>query len=56
VVLEQELRLVQEPPDQRALAVVDRAAGDEAEQALLLVRLQVREDVLGDQVGLCRQK
>ena len=48
LVLEQHLRLVQQPADQRALAVVDAAAGDEAQQALALVRLQVGEDVLGD--------
>jgi hypothetical protein len=56
MVLEEQLRLVEQPPDQRALAVVDRAAGDEAEQALVLVRLEVGEDVLGDQVGGVRQK
>ena len=50
VVLEQHLRLVQEAPDQGALAVVDAAARDEAHHALVLVRLQVREDVLGDHV------
>jgi hypothetical protein len=49
LVLEQELRLVEQPADQRRLAVVDAAAGDEAEQALVLVRLEVREDVVGDQ-------
>ena len=50
VVLEQHLRLEQEASDQRALAVVDAAARDEAHHALVLVRLQVREDVLGDHV------
>ncbi len=51
VVLEEHLRLVEQPADQRALAVVHAAAGDEAEHALVLVRLQVGEDVLADQVG-----
>ena len=32
VVLEHELRVVEEPADQRALAVVDAAAGDEAQE------------------------
>ena len=51
LVLEQHLRLEEQPSDQRALAVVDAAAGDEAQHALALVRLQVGEDVLGEQVG-----
>ena len=45
-----ELRLVQQPPDQRALAVVDAAAGDEPQEPLALVRPQVGVDVIGDQV------
>ena len=51
LVLEQHLRLVQHAADQRALAVVDAATGDEAQQALVLVGLQVLLDVLRDQVG-----
>jgi hypothetical protein len=51
LVLEQQLRLPQQPADERALAVVDAAAGDEAQEALVLVRVEVGEDVLGDQVG-----
>jgi hypothetical protein len=51
LVLEQELRLVQEPADERALAVVDAAARDEAQEALVLVLIEVGEDVLGDEVG-----
>ena len=51
LVLEQELRLVQQPSDERALAVVDAAAGDEAQEALVLVLVEVGEDVLGDEVG-----
>jgi len=51
LVLEQHLRLVQHAADQRALAVVDTAAGDEAQQALVLVGLQVLLDVRRDQVG-----
>ena len=37
VVLEHELRVVEQPPDERALAVVDAAAGDEAQHGLVLV-------------------
>jgi hypothetical protein len=48
LVVEQHLRLVEQAPDQRALAVVDAPARDEPEQALLLVRVQVGEDVLGE--------
>ena len=33
------------------LAVVDAAAGDEAQQALVLVRLQIGLDVGGDEIG-----
>jgi len=51
LILEQELRRVEEPADERALAVVDRAARDEAQQALVLVRIEVGENVLADQVG-----
>ena len=51
LVLEEHLRLVQQAADQRALAVVDAAAGDEAQQALVLVRVEVRVDVLGDEVA-----
>ena len=51
VILEHEMRLVQQAADEGALAVVDAAAGDEPQQALVLVRRQVLVDVLGDQVG-----
>jgi hypothetical protein len=55
LVLEQELRLPQEPADERALAVVDGAARDEAQEALVLVLVEVGEDVLGDEVGLAQK-
>ncbi len=51
LVLEDHLRVVEQAPDQRALAVVDAAAGDEPQQALVLVRVQVGVDVAGDQVA-----
>ena len=44
LVVEQQLGVVQQAADQRALAVVDAAAGDEAQQALGLVLLQVGGD------------
>jgi len=56
VVLEQHLGVVQQPPDQRALAVVHAAAGDEAQQALVLVRLEVAGDVRGDEVADVRHQ
>ena len=48
LVLVDQLRLVEQPPDQGRLAVVDRTAGDEAQQAFLLVGLEVADDVGGD--------
>ena len=45
LVLEQHLRLVEQPADQRRLPVVDRAARDEAQEALVLVRVEVGVDV-----------
>ena len=58
LILEDHLRLVQQPADQRRLAVVDAAAGDEPQQPLVLVRLEVRVNVFGDEIGLVghRQK
>ena len=50
VVLEHELRLVEQAADQRRLAVVDAAAGDEAQERLVLVRVEVRIDVGLEQV------
>src|SRR5690606_19831517 len=44
LVVEQALALVQQAPDQGALAVVDAAAGDEAQQRLGLVLAQVGAD------------
>ena len=48
------LRVVQQAPDQGALAVVDVATGEEAQQFLAFVLGQVREDVLADQIRLVR--
>src|SRR5690606_32777374 len=50
---EDHLRIVQQPSDQGRLAVVHAAAGDEPQQPLVLVLLEIGVDILGDQaVGL----
>ena len=51
LVVEYEPRFVQQPPDEGRLAVVDRAAGDEAQQALLLLRAQVLGGIAGGELG-----
>ena len=56
LVFEDELRLVQQPADQRGLAVIDAAAGDEPQQALVLVRLQVSLNVGRDEIGFVRHE
>jgi ABC-type molybdate transport system substrate-binding protein len=48
------LGVVQQAPDQGALAVVDVTTGQEAQQFLAFVLGQVGEDVLADQFGLVR--
>ena len=50
LVLVEHLRFVQQAADQRALAVVDAAAGDEAQHALVLVGFEILLDVPGDQM------
>jgi len=49
LILEDHLAVVEQPPDQRRLAVVDRAAGDEAQERLLLMLRKISVDILGDQ-------
>lgn len=49
LILKQHLGFVQQASDQRALAVIHAAAGDEAQQAFLLVRLQVFLDIFRDE-------
>ena len=56
VVFEHEVRLVEQAADEGALAVVDRPARDEPQQALVLVRDEVRLDVLGDQLRRVRHQ
>ena len=48
MILEDQLRIVEQPADERALPVVDTPAGDETEHRLGVVALQVGVDV-GDQ-------
>ncbi len=47
MILEQELGIVEQPADQRRLAVVDAAAGQEAQQRLLLLRSEELSEVGG---------
>ena len=54
LVLVDHLAVVEETADEGALAVVDRAAGQEAEQLLALVAVEVGVDVLLDEVRLVR--
>src|SRR3546814_6293896 len=49
LILEDYFAVVKQPPDQRRLAVVDRSAGDEAQQRLLLMPREIGVDILGDE-------
>jgi hypothetical protein len=53
VVLEDQLRFIEQPPDQRRLAVVDAAAGDEAQKILVLLLGEIIGDArsLRDRAG-----
>src|SRR3546814_424384 len=51
LVLEQQLAVVEQPADQGRLAIVHRAAGDEARQRLALVRRQIVLDGLTGRIG-----
>ena len=55
IVVEQ-LRFVQQAADQRALAVIDAAAGEEAQQRLLRMRLQVLLEVCDARIGEARHQ
>ena len=48
------LRVVKQTTDERRLAVVDRPAGEKAEQVLALVFGEIGLDVGGDEFGLVR--
>jgi hypothetical protein len=56
VVLEDQLGLPQQAADERALAVVDAAAGDEAQEALVALLSQVGLDVVDRDGGRDAQK
>src|SRR3546814_2343774 len=49
LVLEDHLAVVKQASDQRRLAVIDRAAGDEAQQRLLLMLREISVDILGNE-------
>ena len=50
LVFEDQIGVVQQAPDERALAVIDAAAGKEAQEALVLVHLEIGIDVRGDEL------
>src|SRR3546814_9072939 len=53
LILEDHLGIIEQPADQRRLAVVHRSAGDETQQRLVLMDFEILIDVLGDErVGL----
>ncbi len=53
LILEDHLRIIEEAPDQGGLAVIDAAAGDEAQHGLVLMDVEISVDVLRDQrIGL----
>ena len=53
LILEDHLAVIEQPPDQRRLAIIHRPAGDEAQHGLMLVRFKIGVDILRDQgVGL----
>jgi hypothetical protein len=51
LVVEDPLRVVQQPPQQRGLAVVDAAAGDEAQRRLVALAFEVLGNVVGPDGG-----
>src|SRR3990172_2928156 len=56
LILEDQLRFVEQAADERALAVVDAAAGEESQEALVLVGVKISLDVLGDKIGGVRHQ
>src|SRR3546814_8472146 len=49
LILEDHLGIIEQPADQRRLAVVHRSAGDEAQQRLVLMDFEILIDVLGNE-------
>ncbi len=56
LILEQQLRFVQEPADERALAVIDASARDEAQKSSAFVQVEIGLDLLLDRPGVSAQK
>src|SRR5215467_4644494 len=56
VVLEHQFRLVEQAADQGALSVIDAAAGQETQEALVLVGMKIALDVLRDKIGGVRHQ
>ena len=53
LILEDHLRIIEQSPDQGGLAVIDAAAGDEAQHGLVLMDVEIGVDVLRDEgIGL----
>src|SRR4029079_7211238 len=52
LIVEDLLALVQQPADERRLAVIDAAARDEAQQLLFFLLLEPRADIGADEVRL----
>jgi len=52
LIVEQRLRLVEQAADQRGLAVVDAAAGDEAQQILLPCGSRGQRGFVGEDLGV----
>ena len=50
LIFKDHLGIVEQPPDQRGLAVIDGPAGDEAQQRLCLVRFEIGVDVGFDEI------
>jgi hypothetical protein len=50
----QHFAIVKQPTNQRALAIVDAAASDEAQELFAFMLFQVSQDVLGNKIALVR--
>ena len=48
LIFKDHLGIIEQSPDQGRLAIIDAPAGDEAQQALVLMRLQIGVDIFGD--------
>ena len=50
LIFEDHFGIIKQPPDQGGLAVIDTAAGDEAEQALMLMLQQIGVNIGADEI------